>query len=102
MASFVRLDLFPASATLDTGEIYTPARVIVTDDAVHVYMDASGGPAEVYTARLDDFSGRRTTGYTAVSDGGVVVTIARASGCGCGSRLKGFRPFAGVPQVSTP
>jgi len=100
--SFVRLDLFPASATLDSGKIYVPSRVIVTDDSLYVYMDAPGGPAEVYSARMDDFSGRRTTGYTVVTDEGVSVALARAGGCGCGSRLRGFRPFAGVPQVSSP
>lgn len=101
MASFIRLDLFPASVTVNGTDEYSPARAIVTDDAVHVYMDAQGGPAEVYTARLDDFSGRRTTGYSAVASDGDNVQINRASGCGCGSRLRGFRPFAGVPHVQS-
>ena len=100
MANFVRLDLFPASATVG-DETYAPARIVVTDDSVHVYVDAPGGPVEAYTARLEDFSGRRTTGYTATIDGGSVVQINRASGCGCGSRLKSFRPFAGVPHVQS-
>lgn len=101
MPSFIRLDLFPAEV-LVSGERYTPSRCIVTDDAVHVYMDATGGPAEVYTARMDDFSGRRTIGYSVTTADGEEIAIARAKGCGCGSRLRGFNPFLGVPQIQSP
>lgn len=101
MASFIRLDLFPATVTVNGQDVYAPARAVVTDDAIHVYMDARDGPAEVYTTRLDDFSGRRTTGFVASASNGDDVQIGRASGCGCGSRLRGFRPFAGVPHVQS-
>lgn len=99
MPSFIRLDIFPADVVVE-GERYSPSRAIVTDDSVYVYMDSAAGPAEVYSARIDDFQGRRTTGYTAVSDS-TDISINRASGCGCGSRLRGFRPFAGVPQIQS-
>ena len=105
MAAFIRLDMFPATVTVTDskdGARFEPARAIVTDDAVHVYMDAAGGPKEVYMQRLSDFQGRRTLGYTAIADDGSTVQITRASGCGCGSALRGFRPFAGVPQVANP
>lgn len=100
MASFVRLDLFPASVVVD-GTRYEPCRAIVTDDSVNVYMDSAGGPALVYTKRIDDFSGRRTIGYTVLGADGEQIAVDRASGCGCGSRLRGFHPFAGVPQIQS-
>lgn len=100
MPAYVRLDVFPASVVVgDTT--YAPSRAIVTDDTLYVFMDASSGPEEVYSVRMDDFSGRRTTGYKVTTDDGDEVYVNRASGCGCGSRLRGFRPFAGVPEVPT-
>ncbi len=101
MAGFVRLDLFPAEVMV-AGTRYSPSRAIVTDDAIHVYMDATNGPAEVFTARMDDFQGRRTIGYTVITDDGEQISVSRASGCGCGSRLRGFNPFAGTPQIQSP
>lgn len=100
MAAFIRLDLFPAEA-LVAGERFTPARVIVTDDTLYVYMDGQGGPRVAYETRLEDFTGRRTIGYTVTAADGQEVAINRASGCGCGSRLRGFHPFVGVPHIAT-
>lgn len=100
MAEFIRLDLFPATVTVGE-QVLTPARAVVTDDAVHVYMDSRNGPEDRYTARLADFDGARNIGYIAETDDGEKVHIQRASGCGCGSRLRGFKPFPGVPIVRT-
>lgn len=102
MAAFVRIDMFPATVTVNGTESFAPARTYVTDDSVLVYMDASNGPELVYSDRLADFEGRRTIGYTATTDSGDVVSINRASGCGCGSRLRGYDAFAGIPRVANP
>lgn len=100
MPEFIRLDLFPA--TVRVGEkTYEPSRAIVADESVHVYMDSAQGPTEVYTARMDDFSGSRTVGYAVTTADDDTVSISRASGCGCGSRLRGYRPFPGVPLIRT-
>lgn len=100
MPEFIRLDLFPATVVVgDT--VYSPSRAIVADESVHIYMDSAQGPVEVYTARLDDFSGSRTTGYVVIAADETLVSIGRANGCGCGSRLRGYRPFPGVPLIRT-
>lgn len=99
MAAYLRLDVFPGTAVVNQTTVYTPARVIVTDDSVYVYMDSENGPTSVYSARLADYVGDRQSGE-ATSDEGDTVIISRASHCGCGSRLRGFHPFAGVPMMA--
>ena len=102
MPNFIRVDIFPANVTVNGVDSYSPSRAIVTDDAIHVYQDAPGGPTEVYTTRLDDFEGRRNIGYTITGANGDTVSLTSASGCGCGSRLRGYHPFVGIPHVSNP
>lgn len=98
MAQFIRLDLFPASVTIGDKQ-YLRSRAIVTDDSVHIYIDSPTGPEEIYSARLDDYSGNAGVGYTAETSTGDTVLMQYQAGCGCGSRLRGFRPFPGVPQL---
>lgn len=102
MPNFIRLDLFPADATVNGETAFRASRVIVTDEEVYVYRDAPMGPEIAYQARLEELEGRRTIGYTLSMANGDSVFIKNASGCGCGSRLKGYHPFVGVPHVSTP
>lgn len=94
---YIRLDLFPAKVE----GIEQTARVIVTDAHFYFFVDAPGGgtPVAEVSGALYDIEGRNTIGYILVEDGDPDVTwnFRRATGCGCGSRLRGFRPFPGVP-----
>lgn len=109
MTSAVRLDLFPAELIADPDapdpadrrRVY-PVRVVVTLDEVLVYRDASPRPELVFRDGLVSFSPpvpahRQTkaqradpssTWAVATTDSGHALTFQRASGCGCGSRLK--------------
>jgi hypothetical protein len=95
--NFIRLDLFPAKVTLDGEVIPRDARFVATDDTAYVYVDSSTGPSIYFQGRLEDFEGRANIGWTINLDGGSVIHVVRASSCGCGSRLRGFTPFPGVP-----
>lgn len=100
--AYIRLDLVPATVrrTDADGEVteHQRTRVIVTDAEVHVYQDTDTGPGMWFTGQLDDFSGSNKTGYTIETSDGDQLFVARSAGCNCGSRLRGFRPFPGVPH----
>jgi hypothetical protein len=116
MTRRIRADVFPARVSVthpndpaQTPTLFDKARLIVTTDTVYVYQDSPSGPELVYTERLASYDAgvpvhRRTRTMpareaSAVTDSGAEVTFARASGCGCGSRLKYFDPWSA--QLST-
>lgn len=94
---FIRLDMFPAIVLIEGEPVLSNVRAIVTDTELVVFQDSYGGPAEVYRGALADFTGSAKTGYSAEIDDGPTATITRSSGCGCGSLLRGFRPYPSVP-----
>jgi hypothetical protein len=96
---YIRLDLFPAYVTRAgaVGPYTDRARVIITDRDFYVFLDAPGGPVCDLSGALFDASGTNRTGYTVELEDGTVYAVSRAQNCGCGSILRGFRPFPGVP-----
>ena len=100
--SYIRLDLFPANVSRPprTKHDFLPtdrARVIITDRNLYVFMDSSSGPQCVLWGVLFDATGDNRTGYTVTLDDDTVYSVSRSTNCGCGSRLRGFTPFPGVP-----
>lgn len=101
-AEFIWLDLFPAKILSEMGTFepkHEEYRVIVTDNYLYILDDTIDGPQAVVKEPLMDFSGSNKEGYavTTVND---VFRVERATNCGCGSRLRGVQPFAGVPFVA--
>lgn len=101
--AYIRLDLVPATVIVTDGDgeeidRTDKARAIVTDSEVLIYQDGDQGRPAVWREwQLDDFSGDNKIGYTAETSDGETLHISRNSWCVCGSRLRGFRPFPGVP-----
>lgn len=112
----VRQDLFPAvvgiSAPGDTRTaeelstipfskdlmMVTSARVLVTNDRVTVVTDSPGGPQVVFSQPIDParhFKSQdvRTKDSFVVTTSGMVVVFRKDEGCGCGSRLRSWRPY---------
>jgi hypothetical protein len=84
--------VFPADVQFSFAtHPYPKARAIVTADEVIVLVEDGNPPGVLYQARLVDVSGTRQA-LTAITEDGTV-TITRAGGCGCGSRLRSYRPF---------
>lgn len=98
-AEYIQLDLFPAAVTEAGKDLGYEIRVIVTDNYLYVFRDEVEGPEAFIALPLDSFDGSNKIGYTVTSDDRVF-SIARAKNCGCGSRLRGFRPFGGVPHIT--
>lgn len=98
-ANFIRLDMFPAivrGLPFPNGVI-DRQRLIVTDAHIYLFGDTANGPAVTYSWVLEDISGRNTTGYKMITEDGEVIEARRSNGCGCGSRLRGIRPFPDTP-----
>lgn len=100
-ANEVWLDLFPAAITTVDGvfePVHEEYRVIVTDTFFYIIDDTTEGPKAILSEPTVQFEGTNKTGYTVVTSNHAFL-ITRAPNCGCGSRIRGLYPFAGVPQV---
>lgn len=95
---------FPAEVAFDkTGEIVRTALVIVTRVRVYVFTEAAepmfSAPYEPSTSALPAADGRMVVpAMLATADTGVWVNKER--GCGCGSRVKNYVPWAPNLQAS--
>lgn len=100
--AYVRLDLFPALVTplvggVAQGAVTDRGRVIITDRDFYLFLDSSNGPACTISGALYEATGDNRAGYAVTLEDGAAYSVIRATNCGCGSRLRGFTPFPGVP-----
>jgi hypothetical protein len=96
----VRADVYPANVTFTFGvNPYPRSRAIVTADTVLVLVEGGSGAAVLYEGRLENYTGDRTQLVATTADG--EVTITRQGGCGCGSRLRSYRPFGRAVRMAT-
>lgn len=105
-AQHLQLDLFPALVTDVTSDDPfrvtaegTDNRVIVTDSHLYVFRDGTEAPDAFIVEPITSFTGSSGDGYTIALADGVMYHVIRAESCGCGSRLRGFHPFPGVPYA---
>ena len=119
----VRQDLFPAVvgisqptderaaeelSTIPFSEgltMITAARVLVTADRVMIAHDSPNGPQVAFSQPIDPsrhFKSQdvRTKDSFVVTTSGMVVVFRKDEGCGCGSRLRSWRPFGNVGTSS--
>lgn len=97
--ALILLDAFPVIAYTPDGGRYEPARVVVFNDKVQVWVVPMGapGPQVIFESAAMSVSGTRLAGFTIQTPDGDVRT-ARTSGCGCGSPLKRFDPYEGATR----
>lgn len=91
----MQLDVFPARVRYPHGGSVSPARAIVSDGVLRVWVGSSGDPRVEYQREATSVEGSRILGYAVDTEDGVV-TIVKDLGCPCGSRLKTFDPFDGA------
>jgi len=94
----------PEGATL----LQDRARVCLSRTHVWILADSSDGPELIFYAALDDLEGDRKQGFRitttpsgdnpdpAYSD----IVVTRDQHCGCGSRLRSFRPFRSMRMIA--
>lgn len=100
-ANEVWLDLFPAKVYGETQEFvaaHEEYRVIVTDTYFYIIDDTIDGPKAIVSLPTVEFLGNNKVGYSVTTPEGEFY-ISRAQNCGCGSRIRGLFPFAGIPQT---
>lgn len=70
-------------------------RVIVTDTTVIVAKDSPNGPQVVFQERYDNFihSQDPLKDSFVVTESGKMLAFKKDTGCGCGSRLRGWNPY---------
>lgn len=103
-ASYVRLDLFPATHTPTPQEQEKKdLRVIITDRHLLIFGDGSAGPALIQQHVIDTYLGRNPTTkeWEIIDEEGQYHAISRRTSCGCGSRLRGARLYTDLPRMTT-
>lgn len=110
-------DLFPSEVAFvsfdpATGpsELTLPkCRTLIGPSGVYVFTDGPRGPVLAFYDAIDPnlLRGALSTGFDVVpvSPGITGVTDVRirpTSACGCGSRLRGYRPFGRIAHRPTP
>lgn len=89
----IKLDLTPALIqTDDPKDELNKVRIIVTDS--HYYIFTSG-PTLHEQGPLESFQLEGRGIYNLNNQ----YTVQRSKGCDCGTSLKGFHPFLGVPYA---
>lgn len=70
-------------------------RVIVTEDQVIVAKDSNEGPQIVFKESYDTYipADELTKDSFVVTSSGKMLAFKKDTGCGCGSRLRGWNPY---------
>jgi hypothetical protein len=76
-------------------------RVIVTDEQVIVAKDGHGGPQIVFQEKYTTFipSEKSIEDSYVVTSSGKMLVFKKDTGCGCGSRLRGWNPYKTLNSI---
>lgn len=119
----IREDVFPATLVITAEDFDTPVeelssrpptpgaaalpitRVVVTGDRILVAKDDVSGPQVVFSEGIQPGShhkGNTTTDSYVTTLTGKKIAWRRDSSCGCGSRLRSWRPFKYMSSSKDP
>jgi hypothetical protein len=70
-------------------------RVIITDETILIAKDSPSGPQIVFQERYETFipSEKPIEDSFVVTASGKMLAFKKDTGCGCGSRLRGWNPY---------
>jgi hypothetical protein len=76
-------------------------RVIITDEHVLVAKDSSEGPKIVFRETYETFiaSEKADSDSFVVTSSGKMIAFKKDTGCGCGSRLRGWNPYKTLNSI---
>lgn len=117
----VRVDVFPsimvlvpADHELDASELHpnsatpggvnlTTTRIVILNDRIMIARDAAEGPQVVFAEGIDTSSlhSERNSGYVTTLSGKKLAWV-KDTACGCGSRLRSWRPYKHVGSTADP
>lgn len=119
----IREDTFPATLVVTAGDFKTPVeqlqsrpptpgaaaldtvRVVVTQDRILVAKDDAAGPQVVFSEQIDPAThtrGSSTVDSYVTTVTGKKLAWRKDSACGCGSRLRSWRPFKHMSSSKDP
>jgi len=90
---FIRNSLYPMTIRSNDEILYTEVKIIIGDTHYYIYDETIDGPTLVEEGAVYDYSRESLTLTTETA----TYHLSKSGGCGCGSRLKFFNPFFGVP-----
>lgn len=96
IASYIRFASFPMTLSKDGDILYKEIKAFVTDTHL-IIVDNNRNPALI--ENLISLEGSTAKGYTVTTDV-AVYSLFRSLGCACGSTLRSFNPYRGIPHVS--
>ncbi len=76
-------------------------RVIITDEQIVVAKDSPSGPQIVFQERYETFipSEKAIEDSFVVTSSGKMLAFKKDTGCGCGSRLRGWNPYKTLNSI---
>ena len=105
------VSLFPVSLNVDSSGM-SPVRFVIaqspSEDDPHWVAAAwrgsstGGEPNLVFASRIATIESMSTKSIALTTDNGRRVRVQGGAGCGCGSRLKTYRPFGNARLVQVP
>lgn len=119
----IREDSFPATVVITAPDFPTPveeltsrpptpeaaaltiARVVVSHDRVVIAVDHISGPQVVFSEGIDPanhIKGNSETDSRLTTLTGKKIAWRKDPACGCGSRLRSWRPFKNTNSVKDP
>lgn len=93
-------ELFPARIVAGPEYLGTGFKVFITDLTLSIWEEGGADPILKYEGAYDTLEGTRKDGLSLSIDDEMYY-IVRDDHCGCGSRLRGFNPFKGVPRIAS-
>jgi hypothetical protein len=76
-------------------------RVIITDEQVIIAKDGHDGPQIVFQEKYETFipSEKSIEDSFVVTSSGKMLAFKKDTGCGCGSRLRGWNPYKTLNSI---
>ena len=121
----IKQDTFPATVALSAADFAVPieemtsrpptpgaapiatARVVITEDRIMIAKDTPQGPLVVFSEKIDPLthfkasdSSQKDSYVTTVT--GKRIVWRKDSSCGCGSRLRTWRPYKHLSSTADP
>lgn len=90
---FIRNSLYPVTIRSNDEILYKEVKIIIGDTNYYIYDETIDGPTLVEEDAIYDYSRDPLQLLTPTQ----TYHLSKSGGCGCGSRLKHFNPFFGVP-----
>lgn len=86
----------PGSTYLET------TRIILTENQIFIAKDSPEGPKIVFQEKYDQaiVADKTTDDSRVVTVSGKMIAFKKDTGCGCGSRLRGWNPYKTIGAMS--